>query len=175
MTHEIKTVFGAAAGWPQKLDFLDDTAHQRVWNAVRASPCNGIADFKLTGCRHVSAAEKRPRPSRGAPNQRRPRAEGSASPPHCEFRCVRWSWTVSTTAAGDLWAYRSMPIGSARRAAGDSAVHRIAQPALHDLAVGQLDAQRGLEPRHAAREPEVTATIVPESSSDSGSSGSSDA
>ena len=37
----------------------------------------------------------------------------------------------------------------------ESSVHRIAQPSLHHFAVRKLDVERRLEPRHAARQPEV--------------------
>jgi hypothetical protein len=44
---------------------------------------------------------------------------------------------------------------SPRTNSGEPSIYRIAQPALHDLAIGQLDAQRGLEPRHAPGETEI--------------------
>src|SRR5262249_45039408 len=36
-----------------------------------------------------------------------------------------------------------------------TATNRVAQPSLDDLAVGQIDGQRRLEPRHATQQPEI--------------------
>jgi hypothetical protein len=46
-------------------------------------------------------------------------------------------------------------INAEQRNSSDPAMYGIAQPALHQLAKRQFDGQRRLEPRHAARQPEI--------------------
>ena len=47
------------------------------------------------------------------------------------------------------------PPGAFALSSGQTAIDGIAEPALHQLAVGELDVQRRLEPRDATRQPEI--------------------
>jgi len=112
----------------------------------------GIASIllALSGCLRESA--RRGAISRAASHPR-PRLRSAIRRPRAR-RC-------SPTRYGPAWGRRA--IGRSRIRAncsptidsGEAPIYRVAQPALHELAVRQLDAQRGLEPCHPVREPEI--------------------